>query len=119
MNAALRIVLLAGLLLVIDLPWLYGSSDWSGRMIKEIQGSALKLKWEPAIVVYLAMAYLVTVASSWKEAAAIGVATYATYDFTNLATLKDYDPAFAVADSLWGGALFGTARAVAEYFKLV
>ena len=45
----------------------------------------------------------------WK-AATYGVATYAVYDFTNLATIRGYQPAFAVADTLWGGILFAIVK---------
>jgi uncharacterized membrane protein len=43
---------------------------------------------------------------SEAEAFLLGLCVYAVYDFTNLATLVNYDWRFAVADSLWGGVLF-------------
>jgi uncharacterized membrane protein len=97
---------LAVLALLFDLPWLTVSSAWAGEMIRDIQGSALSLKVVPAIIVYLALGYLATVPSTAAEAFGLGFATYAVYDFTNLATLKKYQPAFALADSTWGGVLF-------------
>lgn len=106
MQLIFRILLLAVAGLVIDIPWLLGTSAWSGQMIRSIQGSALELKIVPAAIVYLAIAYLATIATSAQEAFTMGLATYAIYDFTNLATLKNYSPAFAVADSVWGGILF-------------
>jgi uncharacterized membrane protein len=36
----------------------------------------------------------------------IGSTTYAVYDFTSYALLKDYDWRIAIADTLWGGVLF-------------
>ncbi len=74
-------------------------------MIRDIQGSSLQMKLVPAAVVYLALGYLATLPSSVVEAFGLGAATYAVYDFTNLATLKAYDPMFAIADTLWGGTL--------------
>jgi len=96
---------LAVLIFLVDIPWLYTVSRWSGEMIRDIQGSALQMKLLPAAVVYLALGYLATLPSSVMEAFGIGAATYAVYDFTNLATLKAYDPMFAIADTLWGGTL--------------
>jgi uncharacterized membrane protein len=91
---------------VLDLPWLTATAAWSGEMIRDIQGSALSLKFVPAVIVYLALGYLATIPSSYVEAFGMGFATYAVYDFTNLATLKKYQPMFALADSTWGGILF-------------
>ncbi len=96
---------LAVLIFLVDIPWLYTVSGWSGEMIRDIQGSSLQMKLVPAAVVYLALGYLATLPSSVMEAFGIGAATYAVYDFTNLATLKAYDPMFAIADTLWGGTL--------------
>jgi len=96
---------LAVLIFLVDIPWLYTVSGWSGEMIRDIQGSALQMKVLPAAVVYLALGYLATLPKTLLEAFGIGAATYAVYDFTNLATLKKYDPMFAVADTLWGGTL--------------
>lgn len=43
--------------------------------------------------------------------AMLGFLAYATYDATNLATLKGYSAAVAVVDVLWGAFLTGTAAA--------
>jgi uncharacterized membrane protein len=98
--------LLAFLIFLIDIPWLYTVSGWSGEMIRDIQGSALQMKIWPAAVVYLALAYLATIPRSHLEAFLMGSSVYAVYDFTNLATLKNYQLPFAIADTLWGGILF-------------
>ena len=46
---------------------------------------------------------------SWQHAlgygALFGLATYATYDLTNLATLKGFSPKLVVVDLLWGTSL--------------
>ncbi|MBK1793104.1 DUF2177 family protein [Devosia sp. WQ 349] len=58
-------------------------------------------------------------ANSWVWALVAGVAlgliAYGTYDFTNLATLKDWSWKVTVVDLIWGGAITGGA-AVAGYF---
>ncbi len=98
--------LLALVIFLVDIPWLWSVSGWSGQMIRDIQGSALQMKVWPAAVVYLALAYLATIPRSLLEAFLMGSSIYAVYDFTNLATLKNYQLPFAIADSLWGGVLF-------------
>lgn len=105
MNAQ-SLIITALLALVIDIPWLYANIEWSGSVIRGIQGSDIKLRYAPAAVVYFAIAYLVLKCSSPTEAVLTGIATYAVYDFTNYATLTKYPLTFAVADTLWGGTLF-------------
>jgi uncharacterized membrane protein len=75
-------------------------------MFEKIQGSAVKLQILPAIVVYLALAFLLIQQTNALDAAITGALTYAVYDFTNLAILKDYKLSFAIQDSTWGGVLF-------------
>ena len=79
-------------------------------MVTRIQGSEISLRYIPALVVYLALAYLVTKTESPEEAFKVGVATYAVYDFTNLALFKHYTLSFAIMDTLWGGILLGLTR---------
>jgi uncharacterized membrane protein len=100
------------LILGIDLPWLYMTQELSGKMFRKIQGSSIQVVWWAALVVYVALAYLVLQTKEPIEAFGLGLATYAVYDFTNLATLRHYEPWFAVMDSLWGGVLFYIARSV-------
>ncbi len=98
------------LLALVDMPWLFLIGDTAQKMILRIQGSELKVKFVPAIVVYLALAYLVTKTESPMEAFKVGVAVYAVYDFTNLAMFKNYTLSFALLDSIWGGILFALVR---------
>ena len=120
MNALRNLVPLAVLFIICDLPWLYTVGDWTGRMVRRIQGGApFRMRWEGAPPVYLALAFLVQRASTTFEAFLIGLATYAVYDFTNYATLANYEIEFAVADSLWGGTLFAIVREVALRLGLV
>jgi uncharacterized membrane protein len=112
------VLVLAVLILMVDIPWLYTSSAWAGEMVRAIQGSALSMKVVPAIIVYLALGYLATISASATDAFALGVSVYAVYDFTNLAILKNYDPLFAIADTLWGGILFTVIFYARVYLKL-
>jgi uncharacterized membrane protein len=86
-------------------------------MLIKIQGSPLQMVWWAGAIVYLAMSFLVLQTKTPQQAFYYGVATYAVYDFTNLATLKQYDPKFAVADSIWGGILFALTRSVLNYLE--
>lgn len=92
------------------------SGPYVKAMIQRIQGSPLNLRYVPAAVVYAAMAYLLLLTKTPLEAFYLGAATYAVYDFTNLATLKNYDFSFALVDTLWGGILFALARFLLNRF---
>ena len=98
------------LLILIDMPWLFLIGETAQKLIYRIQGSDLKLKYVPALAVYLALAYLVLKTESPMEAFKVGAATYAVYDFTNLAMFKNYTLQFALMDTIWGGILFAMAR---------
>jgi uncharacterized membrane protein len=113
---AIQIITAAVLLVLFDLPWLMVSGPYVKAMIQRIQGSALQFSYLPAVVVYIAMAYLLLKTETPLEAFYTGAATYAVYDFTNLATLKNYDFSFAVVDTLWGGILFAMVRFVLNRF---
>lgn len=120
MDAILPLVPLALLFIVCDLPWLYAVSDWSQSMVKKIQGgSPMQLRWEAAPPVYLALAYLLLQARSNTQAFLIGLSTYAVYDFTNYATLRNYDLKFGIADTIWGGVLFTIVRTVGMRLNLL
>lgn len=106
----------AAILFAIDIPWLYAISGWAGSVVRGIQGSTLEFQLWPAIPVYLALGYILQYAKTASEAFAIGMATYAVYDFTNLATFKNYPLRFAVADTVWGGILMMLAWTLRQHF---
>ncbi len=82
----------------------------SQQMFSKIQGGrAVEMNILPAIVVYIALAYLLLLQKSMEAAFLSGAAVYAVYDFTNLTVFKDYTLGFAIADTLWGGVLFSLA----------
>jgi uncharacterized membrane protein len=106
------------ILILVDLPWLLLGSKNSKSMIKDIQGSDMTVKWLPSIVVYVALSYLILLPTTSLEAFLLGTATYAVYDFTNLATLDKYKTWFAITDSLWGGVLFLIVFNVLKWLKI-
>jgi uncharacterized membrane protein len=118
MNIFQTILVNAVLIALLDTPWLYITKGFVNNMITDIQGAPLRLKILPAIPVYIALGYLATIPKTALDAFAIGLATYAVYDGTNLATIAKYDWRFAIADSLWGGVLFLMVFMVKQHFSL-
>lgn len=108
--------LLALLILpLIDAPWLFYQFKTSLGMFSTIQGGApIKTRLWPAVVVYIALAYLLLKQRSALEAGLSGAAVYAVYDFTNLTLFKDYTVQFALMDTAWGGILFAAAYSILE-----
>ncbi len=95
-----------GIFLAIDSIWLLTGGIYARQLVERIQGRPLNVRYMSALLVYIAMAYLVLKADSVMEAFLQGLATYAVYDFTTHALLTNYDWRFALADTIWGGILF-------------
>lgn len=112
--------------LAIDFIWLgYIAKDFYRREI----GTLLLEKFNMAAAVGFYLIFVVGIlifavlpalqAGSWRTAliygALFGFFTYATYDMTNLATLKGWSVSVVVVDMAWGAFLTGVA-ALAGYF---
>lgn len=90
---------------------------------------AEKTNWPAAIIFYMAfivglMFFAISPAlekNSWTYAlmfgALFGFATYATYDMTNLATLKDWPLKIAIIDIIWGTSL-NALTSVVSFFMI-
>jgi uncharacterized membrane protein len=86
-----------------------------------------KVQWVPAIIFYLlfiaALIILVVLpgaeAGSWLKACALGgllgMVAYATYDLTNLSTIKNWPLAVTVVDIIWGTTISAIVATV-SYF---
>lgn len=106
---------------------------WLGLIAKNFYarqiGFLLKpdINWVAAIIFYLIfiaglVIFVIAPAvekSSWLQAlmlgALFGLITYATYDLTNLATLKDWPFIVTIVDLAWGTAL-GALVSTTTYF---
>jgi uncharacterized membrane protein len=108
---------------VVDMLWLgwLASSFYRDRM-----GDLLQINWTASIIFYLV--YLIgliffavypNLDKGWQivmlYGALFGFFTYATYDMTNLATLKDWPLDLVIVDIVWGTTL-GALVAVGTFF---
>jgi len=120
MNTVIAFISRAALLVVLDLPWLLATQPFTSTMVRQIQGGDdAVLRIIPAVIVYFALSYLLTIPKTGVEAFLLGSSVYAVYDFTNYATLKNYDIRFGVLDTLWGGILMTSAFYASSYLHLV
>lgn len=111
--------------LIIDGIWL-GVVAWP--FYKSEIGQLLKpVSIAPAIIFYViyvvAMIYFVISPNlnpyDWKNVLMmgfmLGVVCYATYDLTNLATLKDWSWKVSLVDIIWGGFVTSTTTSIVAY----
>tara|TARA_B100000745_G_scaffold300509_1_gene254833 strand:- start:5240 stop:5647 length:408 start_codon:yes stop_codon:yes gene_type:complete len=107
---------------IIDLIWLgVLAKDFYQKQIGFLLGP---VNWVAALVFYLFFIVGILVfavlpaldSGSLIKALALGVffgfITYATYDLTNLATLKDWPFTIAVVDIIWGSVLSGSVATI-------
>ena len=110
----------------IDMIWLgFVAKNFYRAQIGFLMRS--NFNWSAAILFYLLfivglVVFVITPAvnaSSWSHAllygALLGLITYATYDLTNLATLKDWPLLITVIDLIWG-AMLAALVSTATYF---
>ncbi len=112
-----------GVLLALDALWLGVLS--SGFYRKQI-GALMRenINWTPAILFYITFAFALIVFainpaleknSLWmaiKLGALLGFISYAAYNFTNLATLKDWPIAVTLVYLTWGTILSATTSGI-------
>lgn len=105
---------------LIDMLWLgvIASSFYRDRI-----GHLMEINWTAAIIFYLVFLVGLTFfaiypahgAGGWQQAALLGALfgffTYATYDLTNLATLKDWPLDMVIVDIIWGTVLGASVAA--------
>lgn len=112
--------------MVIDLIWLgFIAKDLYSKYLGYLMAD--KVNWVSAVVFYLifigGILYFVLYPSLLEKnlinliirAALFGFITYATYDLTNLATIKDWPIQITIIDLIWGTTL-STSVSVISYF---
>jgi uncharacterized membrane protein len=109
--------------LVIDLIWL---GVVARKFYRDQLGFIMvdKINWPAALSFYLlfiaGLIYFVVLPSlgqgSWSNAllngAFLGLLCYATYDLSNLATLKNWPLKVTIADLIWGSVLCGSLSVI-------
>lgn len=103
------------LLLILDFIWItFFFGNTFSRMIEQVQGSKMQINLFGMIIAYIILAlfaiFIIPKTENVYEAFLAGFLTYAIYDSTNYATLKNWNPTIAIMDSLWGGILFSIIK---------
>lgn len=82
---------------------------WAGAMVYVLMAIALVL------YVLLPNMDAASHIQLWLKGALLGVLAYGIYDFTNLATLKDWNLKILAMDMAWGGFLCGTTAVITRF----
>tara|TARA_Y100000389_G_scaffold84757_4_gene81445 strand:+ start:686 stop:1063 length:378 start_codon:yes stop_codon:yes gene_type:complete len=117
----LNIFKLALTFTIIDSGYLYSMSNNFQNMIKNIQGSKLKLRIIPTILCYIflvsSLYYFVEMKNGKViDAFLLGLFIYGVYDTTNYAILDKWNPYIALVDTIWGGILFASTFFIYKKF---
>jgi uncharacterized membrane protein len=107
----LDIVKLSIIFTLIDSVFLYLMSGKFQKMIKNVQGSELKMSLVPTILCYIFLIFslyyfIVLKKESLTSAFLLGLSIYGVFETTNLAIFKNWNPVIGVVDTIWGGILF-------------
>lgn len=127
LNYILLYLVVLAAFFVIDMIWL---GLVARKFYKKYLGfiMAEKVKWPAAIIFYLffifGLLFFVVIPSLGQDCwfyalwtgALFGALCYATYDLTNLATLKNWPLLVTIVDICWGAALSGTLAVIGFVF---
>lgn len=123
---ALKTIIIIGVAaLAADAIWLTLRADYHNALFAGVQGSPIKMRFLPAIGVYLLLPIIVYF-SAVKDAPDLrtaiyrglitGALLYGFYDLTNYATLKGWTLGMTVSDTAWGATVCGLGAAAGYYF---
>lgn len=98
-------------MLLLDSIYIYLTRTIYGDMIRAIQGSDLKIKLIPTLLVYVFLVgglyyFILLPKRPIMDAFILGLVIYAVFDLTNLAILDKWTYNVVIMDSLWGASLF-------------
>lgn len=117
-------------LVALDMLWLRGiATDWYQQGIGHLMAPQAKLTAAALFYLLYPVGLIIfavspSLLSPWWKAAGLGAMfgffAYATYDLSNLATLKDWPLGLSVIDMAWGSVVSGVSavagRAAANAF---
>lgn len=98
-------------MMLLDSIYIYLTRTIYGDLIRSIQGTDLKIKLIPALLVYVFLVgglyyFILLPKRPIIDAFILGLVIYAVFDLTNLAILDKWSYKIVIMDSLWGASLF-------------
>lgn len=107
------IIISAAVMLFLDSIYLKSVSNYYNKIINNIQGSDIKIRYGAVIACYLFLVYglnyfIIDKKANLWNAFVLGLVIYGVFETTNYAIIKDWEMFAVVSDSIWGGVLFAT-----------
>ena len=98
-------------MILLDSIYIYLTNTIYNNLLRSIQGSDLKIKIIPALLVYVFLVgglyyFILVPKRPIIDAFILGLVIYAVFDLTNLAILDKWSYKIVIMDSLWGASLF-------------
>ena len=115
------LIIIAIVMIVIDVLFLYFFAGYIGDMIEKIQDKKFEIYYPAAIACYTMLVFsyyyfIVIREGNSFDAFILGFSIYSIYETTNMATIKGWKLKAVINDSLWGGMLFLLTNAVSKSF---
>jgi uncharacterized membrane protein len=98
-------------MILLDFTYIYLTKAIYDNMVRSIQGSELKIKIIPALLVYVFLLgglyyFILLPKRPIMDAFILGLVMYAMFSLTNLAIFDKWSYKIVIMDSLWGASLF-------------
>lgn len=119
------------LLIILDGLWISINSKMYSDMYSKVQNSPMEINKLGAIIsymfIFISLFVIIlprlkkanrTITDCLIQSGLVGLTIYGIYNFTNLATLKNYSFKVAVIDTLWGGLLYTIIGIVLKFLIL-
>ena len=111
------------LLIIIDIGYLYLLSDYFSSVVRNIQGTGIKLRFIPVIFIYLIMSFAIHFFvlknnQPSYHAFILGVVIYSVFDLTNHSIFNNWTVPLIFIDSLWGGILLYITTIITKFINM-
>lgn len=112
-----RIIISTVLFILIDSIYLKLVSPLFNKLINNIQGSYIKLRFDGALYAYICIVFvfnyfILNKNGTLLDAFLLGFLTYGIYEGTNRAIFSKWSLDVMIIDSLWGGILFSLVYSI-------
>jgi len=107
-----QILLSIIIMLVLDSIYLNTTGNYYNKVVKDVQGTGIKLRVSGAIICYILLVLGVNYfilndkKKTLMDAFILGIVIYGVYESTTYAIFKKWSIPAVIIDTLWGGILF-------------
>jgi len=107
-----QILLSIIIMLVLDSIYLKSTGNYYNKVVKDVQGTGIKLRVSGAIICYILLVLGVNYfilndkKKTLMDAFILGIVIYGVYESTTYAIFKKWSIPAVIIDTLWGGILF-------------